>query len=294
MNPNFLYLTAPLNGLLMIALPIGLGVFLSKRLGQRWSLFGIGALTFIASQVVHIPLLYGLTALFKLFPSPPDAWKLTINAVILGLMAGLCEETARYLIYRFWIKSARTWREGLMFGAGHGGVEAIIFGALALFSFIQLVALRNTDLSTLPLTPDQRVAAAQQVATFWATLPLLALVGALERVFALCLHLSLSVLVLQTFRRRNILWLGLAILWHAAVDGLAVYAAGTWGVYSAEVVALVFAGASLWIILRLNDGETPAQAASPASSGTPAPLASPAPTLKPAPEAKLDDSRFTE
>jgi hypothetical protein len=78
------------------------------------------------------------------------------------------------------------------------------------------------------------------------------------------------------------------------VDGLAVYAAGTWGVYSAEVVALVFAGASLWIILRLNDGETPAQAASPASSGTPAPLASPAPTLKPAPEAKLDDSRFTE
>src|SRR5688572_30652271 len=116
-----LYLTYALNFLLMIALPILLGAFLARRLGVRWSLFGIGAVTFIASQVVHLPLNAGLTALFanQILPNPPLVWKLPFNAIVLGLTAGLCEEIARYVVYRRWIKSARTWREALMFGAGH-------------------------------------------------------------------------------------------------------------------------------------------------------------------------------
>ena len=44
-----------LNPLLMIALGLGLGVFFGRRLGAEWRLFGIGAVTFIASQVFHIP-----------------------------------------------------------------------------------------------------------------------------------------------------------------------------------------------------------------------------------------------
>ena len=44
-----------LNALLMIAMPLALGVYLYRRLGAEWRLFGIGAVTFIASQVFHIP-----------------------------------------------------------------------------------------------------------------------------------------------------------------------------------------------------------------------------------------------
>ena len=127
-----LYLTHALNGLLMIGLPLALGAFLARRLGVGWRLFWIGAVTFVASQVVHLPLNIGLTrvAAGGYLPKPPAEWKLAANAAILGLTAGLCEETARYLVYRWWLKSARTWRDGLMFGAGHGGIEAMIFGTL--------------------------------------------------------------------------------------------------------------------------------------------------------------------
>ncbi|MBI3242288.1 MAG: YhfC family intramembrane metalloprotease, partial [Chloroflexi bacterium] len=123
-----LYLIYPLNALLMMALGVGLGLFLARRLNLRWGLFGVGAVTFVASQVVHIPLNYGLTWLFAnhVLPGPPAEWQLLFNVTVLGLTAGLCEETARYAVYRWWIRSARTWREALMFGAGHGGIEAIL------------------------------------------------------------------------------------------------------------------------------------------------------------------------
>lgn len=104
-----LYVIHALNFILMILLPLLLGLLLARRLGTKWSLYAIGAVTFIASQIVHIPLNNGLTALFaqKILPAPPDAWKLPFNMVVLGLTAGLCEEIARYLVYRYWIKSAR-------------------------------------------------------------------------------------------------------------------------------------------------------------------------------------------
>ncbi|MGH2620587.1 MAG: hypothetical protein ACRDHG_08450, partial [Anaerolineales bacterium] len=44
-----------LNGLLMLAMPLGLGIFLRRRTAGRWGLYGAGALTFIGSQVLHLP-----------------------------------------------------------------------------------------------------------------------------------------------------------------------------------------------------------------------------------------------
>ena len=44
-----------LNGLLMIAMPIALGIYLVRRTGQHWKLFLVGAVLFVASQVLHIP-----------------------------------------------------------------------------------------------------------------------------------------------------------------------------------------------------------------------------------------------
>jgi uncharacterized membrane protein YhfC len=249
-----LYLTYTLNFVLMIALPIALGVFLARRFKLGWGLWGIGAVTFIASQVVHIPLNLGLTALFvnKILPPPPEAWRPFFNPVVLGLTAGLCEEIARYLVYRFWIKDARTWREALMFGAGHGGLEAILLGGLAAWITIQLFALRAVDLSTLGLSAEQLVAAQQQLATAWSAPWYATLLGALERAFTLCFHLSAAVLVLQAFTRKNLLWLGAAIVWHWLVDAVAVYAVGTVGTYWTEAIIGGFAMVSLGLILGLR------------------------------------------
>ena len=292
-----LYFTHALNALLMMVMPILLGVFLARRLSLRWGLFGVGAATFIASQVVHIPLNSGLTALFagKILPAPPDAWKLPFNAVVLGLTAGLCEEIARYLVYRYWIKSARTWREALMFGAGHGGIEAIIFGALAGIAFMNFVVLRNVAVAALPVSADQQALAAKQIADYWAAPWYASLLGAVERAFALCFHLSAAVLVLQAVTRRNLLWLVAAILWHTAINAVSVFVMRTWGVYWAEAAVGVFGVVSLAIIFALKPrgAETMPELASAAPIPETTPARVPVPNTEADLRRKVDETRFT-
>jgi len=287
-----LYFTYALNFLLMLALPILLGTFLARKLGVSWSLFGVGAVTFIASQVVHLPLNYGLTALFTqhLLPNLPTSWKLPFNAIVLGLTAGLCEETARYLVYRRWIKSARTWREALMFGAGHGGIEALIVGGVAGLAFVNMVVLKNTDPATLSIPANQQALVAQQIAAYWSAPWYVTLLGALERIFALTFHLAMAVVVLQAITKKNVLWLGLAILLHAALDATAVFAVSIWGPYWTEAIVSVFALAGLGLIFGLK----PAHEEIASEPVTLLPATAPSPTVD-ADEAlreKLDQSRF--
>jgi uncharacterized membrane protein YhfC len=245
-----------LNALLMIALPLVLGVYLSRRHKLGWRLFGIGAVTFIASQVLHIPfnawVLNPLVEKLGLSFTGSTA-QLIVLSLLFGLSAGIFEETARYIVYRFWLKNKtdRTWRSALMFGAGHGGSEAIIVGVLALASFIQLMALRNTDLSTV-VPADQLEAAMSQVETYWSLPWYAALLGAVERTVAICFHLSAAVLVLQAFRRKNIIWLFLAIAWHTLLDAVAVFGMQTWGMYVTEalLVAMGIFGVGIVFFLR--------------------------------------------
>lgn len=242
-----------LNALLMIAIPLALGVYLNRKLNCTWRLFGIGAIAFIASQVLHIPFNFLVLnpLLGKLGLSiSQTGMQLAIVAVFYGLSAGVFEEGARYIFYRFWLKkdTDRTWNSAVMFGAGHGGSEAIILGVLALMALVQMVVLRDVDLST-QVPADQLELAKMQVETYWAQPWYAVLLGSVERVAAISFHISASVLVLQAFRRRNIIWLFLAIGWHTLLDAVAVFGMQTWGAYVTE--ALVFGMGILSIVFIL-------------------------------------------
>jgi uncharacterized membrane protein YhfC len=237
----------------MLGFPILLGIALASRYGTKWGLFGAGALAFICSQVVREPLLYYLTLAFQngtlTFPFP-DSYAPAFNVAVLSLSAGLFEEGARYLVYRFVIKKARSWREALMFGAGHGGTECMLVGIAVIYTATQMMALKNTDISQLSYPQDQLAAIAAQVQEYFAMPWYLPLLGAVERLFAMTLHISLAVLVLQAFTRSNIGYLFLAMGWHALANiiGLSVYI--TWGPVASEVAILVVAVLSVLIVLR--------------------------------------------
>ncbi|NTU57252.1 MAG: YhfC family intramembrane metalloprotease [Anaerolineales bacterium] len=243
----------------MILLPILLGFWLTRKYKLSWKLFFAGALTFIASQILHIPFLYGLTALFAngTLPSPPLAWTTIFNAVLLGLLAGIFEETARYILFKFFLKKARTWNEGVLVGAGHGGVEAIILGVLGVFTIINMVIMRNVDLSTMGIPADQLMLAKQQVDAFWASPAYIGLLGFAERIFAITLHISLSVMVLYSIAYRKPLWFWLAVLWHSVVDAVAVYLLPIIGALAVEGVVAVMAIVSLAILLGLRSKFVP-------------------------------------
>ncbi len=237
----------------MIILPILLAFYLTRKFRLSWKLVFAGALTFLASQVLHIPLVYGLTALFQSgVLSVPRAWTIVFNAIVLGLLAGIFEETARWILYKFILKGAKTWNEGVLVGVGHGGVEAVILGGLALVSVVSMIAMRNADLSAFGIPAEQLELAKKQVTAFWSAPIYMAFLGLVERVFAVCLHLSLSVMVLYSVVYRKPIWFWVALIWHAVVDGLTVYLLPTIGALGIEAVVGVCALISLGILFGMR------------------------------------------
>ena len=206
--------------LFMLLLPIGLAIALRRRVAVPWFYFCVGILTFVGSQLVHIPLNNWLTDLGVLDPAAESGPVWVRTVLLLGLTAGVCEEFARALGY--WLLGrrgkGRGLADGVMVGLGHGGIEAMVFGAvLAAASLTSLLALQGQNLDNLNLPPDQLEAVRLQLAQLTTT-PWAVFLPAWERLVAIGLHITLSVIVWLAFRRRNVAYILLAILWHAAVD----------------------------------------------------------------------------
>jgi len=223
------YILLTLNSLLMILLPVLLGIWLARRYKVGWKLFFIGAAGFVVSQIGHIPFnQFVLNPWAKDFLEQGETiGRVLLVSLLFGLSAGVFEEVTRYLFYYF-RKSMRDWDEGLMFGAGWGGVEAIIFGLLAATTVINVYIYQSGLIESfvpaeqLAGSSEAITAGAAQIEELVKSPPYLFLLGAVERVFALILHLSLSILVLQAFVRKNIIWLFVAIGWHTLIDAVAV------------------------------------------------------------------------
>jgi uncharacterized membrane protein YhfC len=286
MNP--LIITYALNGLLMIAMPIGLAIFLTRRWKLGWGVWWIGFATFIISQVGHIPFNWVMQKLFGQVGILywPQMTQMIFYAVFYGLSAGIFEEGARYLVLRFWAKKARSWRNGVLFGAGHGGVEAIILGALVLSSYVSMLVLRSGDLSTL-VPAGQIELVQQQVAAYWSGPWYDGLLGAVERFLTIPCQIFMAVLVMQAFTRKNIAWLFAAIGFHALLDAVAVFSQPYVSVYILEGIVGVFSIVSIILTLVLRQPEP-----KPDSEPVSAPVEVPA--LKPVEETpeNLDDSRY--
>jgi ABC-2 type transport system permease protein len=210
---------------LAILLPVAAAVVWRRRYPVRWWLFGVGILTFIGSQACHLPLNKWLSDLGVIGPIGPDAPGLLATALVLGFSAGLSESVARaigyWLLFR-WRKSGK-WADGVMVGLGHGGIEAMALGGVLLAASVSSAwALRDTDLTTLDIPAEQLAAATRQMEQFLSA-PHMAFAPLLERLIAMTLHVILSVLVWQAFKRRNALYFGLAVLYHSLFDATAGY-----------------------------------------------------------------------
>lgn len=294
---NILYLTRSLNGLLMLVFPILIGIFLTRRFHLGWRIWWIGGATFVLSQVGHIPFNAWFFGLFNkgVLALPSPAWELPVFALLGGLSAGVFEECARYAAYRWWAKDARTWGKGLLMGAGHGGMEAILLGAIVLYTFFYMLAIRGTDLSTL-VPAEQLTLAQQQVSAYWSAPWGLTLMGAVERAFTIPFHIACSVIVLQVIQRKQMRWLLLAIAYHTFLNASIAFLAWSllqaypWGSYAVESLLGLTVLLDLFIIFKLRTPE-PEEAFE-----TPSPLPDPVTALSlseiPETPESLDNTRY--
>ena len=242
-----------------ILYPLALAVVAHRRLGVSWKYFAYGALIFFLFQMIsRVPI---VIAIQKTIAPQLDASSVFLYTWlgILALTAGLFEEVGRFVGYRWLMRrEEKTWNKAVMYGLGHGGLEsALLIGGSGLLTLVNLIVLSSIGLNIIP--PAQRVVVVHQLATINAQPVWFPLLGAWERLWTVPVHVALSVLVLQVFRRGNIAWLWLAILAHATVDFVTIGVLQLLGPDKistsllVEAIVAVFGVIALWVIWALRD-----------------------------------------
>lgn len=235
----------------MLLLPIILAIALRRRYVVPWYLFCVGLTTFIVSQIYHIPLNNWLSNMGLIGSIGPEAPNLLRTAVVLGFSAAISETLARvvgyWILFRY--RAAENFEDGVMVGLGHGGIEAMIFGAvLTAASLSSLWALQGADLNSLGLSAEQITAVTSQLDAITHT-PYVAFANLLERGAAISLHVVASVLVWLSFKRRTPLYALAALLFHALFDTMAVllpqYLDNIWAIEA--IFVLLAALGLLWL-----------------------------------------------
>lgn len=240
--------------LIVLAGPILVAFWVRRRYGAVWSSFFWGALTFVLSQLLRIPLLL----VFQTVVNPRAAeWSeptlFWTNLVILSLTAGIFEEGARYLVLSRLAKNVRTGSEGIMYGVGHGGVEAmLIVGGAAVTAMVLLLNGDAMLAQVEEVSPEQAELLAAQIQQLRETPWWMALVAIWERAMAILFHVALSLLVLLAVKRRSFSILLGAMLIHAFYNGAALIGLRLGDVLGAEIVITLFALAPLYLLRRLR------------------------------------------
>ena len=240
---------------LMILFPLLLGGWIKQRYGISWTVFGIGAFTFILSQVGHIPFNWATGLLTGGWGI--GLWPLPLLALAAGLSAGLFEEVARWLVLRYWLKQAWGWPAALQFGAGHGGIEAILLGLLVVANLAAMLALTTIDLAALGVPPGEAATVQAGVAQFWQTPWYMSALAGLERLFAISFHIAMAVLIMRGVMRGQITYLLAAIAAHTAFNFWAVWGAAMVGPVWTEVGLAITAAGCLGLIVWLRPSEKP-------------------------------------
>ncbi len=214
------------SAVLSAAIPAALLLYFKKKKKADILPFFIGCAVFILFALVIEGAINSL-----LFSSPAGAAiqsKPLLLALVGGLMAGLFEETGRFAAFRTVLRGRReNDANSLMYGAGHGGIEAmLVLGASMITNIVFATAINSGGASLSALTagaPEETLKAIGQLADVpsWTFL-----LGIIERCLAITLHIALSVIVWFGAKEPGKLWLyPLAIALHALTDAAAVFAA---------------------------------------------------------------------
>jgi len=244
-----------------IVYPFILGGIARKRLGVGWKYFWFGALVFLVFQLLtRVPLILLLTSTVLaplLRTSIAFTWTwLVIEAVT----AGLFEEIGRYIGYRLFMRrEPKTWSKAVMYGLGHEGLESmVVVGGGHILTLLTIISFSAINVSNLPIA--QRQVILQQAAAINAQPIWLPLLAVWERFWSFPLQVALSVIVLQVFRRQQMRWLFLAILFHALIDFLSLalpqaFGQNTTSEQLVEGMICVFGLIATWLIWRLREPE---------------------------------------
>ena len=249
-----------INLVLGFAVPICLAWWLVKKHNASLRTILIGAATFVVFALILE------TIVHQIVLKGPHGAAIQGNTLYLalygGLMAGLFEETGRFLSMKYLLKKEPTTvKPAIAYGIGHGGVEMILLFGFTMISYLVMAVMvkagqTDTLLGQVPAEAQGQIQATISNLSDYSVGDWLT--GPWERFSALILHLSLSVLVWAAVRKGG-KWLWLfpaAIFLHALVDGIAVILSTSASTLTTEAIlfamAIAYAGLAYQVARRIS------------------------------------------
>ena len=222
-----------------IALPVVLLIVVHKKTKARMAMAVIGAATFFLFAMVLEQILHAVVLGVGGERITGNIW---IYGLYGGLAAGLFEEVGRFVAMRFAMKKQLSLPNALMYGVGHGGIEAILIVGLASVSNLVTSIMINAgtlEASLGALDQATKEATLTQLSALWTTPSYQFFLSGIERIVAVTLHIALSVLVFQAVKLGKKRYWFLAFAIHVGVDFVTVVAANYLNLVLVEVMLAV-------------------------------------------------------
>ena len=234
-----------------IALPVVLLIVVHKKTKARMAMAVIGAATFflfamVLEQILHAVVLGG--------GGERITGNIWIYGLYGGLAAGLFEEVGRFVAMRFAMKKQLNLPNALMYGVGHGGIEAILIVGLASVSNLVTSIMINAgtlEASLGALDQATKEATLTQLSALWTTPSYQFFLSGIERIVAVTLHIALSVLVFQAVKLGKKRYWFLAFAIHVGVDFATVIAANYLNLVLVEVMLAVLVAGVVALTISL-------------------------------------------
>lgn len=126
--------------ILCVAAPVALCVLLKRKTGAKLSDMLLGAVTFVIfamflEQMLHL----AMSAVF----GEKLTGNLWLSALYGGAAAAVFEEFGRLVAMKYFLGSQLEKENALMYGVGHGGIEALFVGGLTCVSNLATVSMVN-------------------------------------------------------------------------------------------------------------------------------------------------------
>lgn len=230
-----------------VALPLILLIVWRKKTKARVSVFFIGAGTFILFALILEQLLH--TVVVKLTGNLllDNIW---LYALYGGLAAGVFEETGRLVAMKYVVKKLDK-KNAVMYGIGHGGIEAILISGLSMVSNLVTSIMINSGslAASLDVLGDQKEGIIEQLSALWTESSWMFYMAGVERISAVMIHIVMSYMVYLAVKQKKKKWYISAVILHALADGSMIIIAQYLPVVFAEAILLA-ACVSLVLVVR--------------------------------------------
>ncbi len=240
--------------------PIALCIIARKKLNAKLRPVLIGAVAFIVFVTMLESIMHSLvvTATGDLLTG--NVW---LYALYGGLAAGLFEETGRYIAMKYYMQKTLTKQNSIMYGIGHGGMEAILVAGMAAIYNIStafIINAGNIESLLVGLDDAEKSTVMEQLTVLWTLPSYQFYMSGLERISAIILHIALSYLVYRAVKYQKMQFYFLAFGIHFLVDALTVIlssylSALTYGTLILEIVLLAIMVALAFVVKNLYQKE---------------------------------------